>query len=67
MILKQISFLEIRKKLETHSVEITSSINDQTIFNGINSISNAKENEISFFSNIKYLDLLKNFKGKLAL
>ena len=67
MILKQISFLEIRKKLEAHSVEITSSINDQTIFNGINSISNANENEISFFSNIKYLDLLKNFKGKACI
>ena len=67
MNLKQISFLEIRKKLEAHSVEITSSINDQTVFYGINSISNANENEISFFSNLKYLDFLKNFKGKACI
>ena len=65
--MKQISFLEIRKKLEYNSIELESSIKDDTIFYGINSITRANENEISFFSNIKYLDLLKDFKGKACI
>ncbi len=65
--MKNISYSEIKKKLESQSIKVTSSIEDNDVFIGINSIINASKNDLSFFSNIKYLDALKICKAKACI
>ena len=65
--MKKINYFEIKKKLEFHSINVESDIEDKIVFNSINSISNAKKNDLSFFSNIKYVDLLKQCKAKACI
>ena len=65
--MKKISYFEIKKKLESLSIDFNSSLEDNVFFNGVNSISNSTENDLSFFSNVKYLDLLKTCKAKACI
>mgnify|MGYP001241267834 CR=1 FL=1 len=65
--MKKISYFDIKKKLESVSIDFYSSLADEVFFNSINSISNSTENDLSFFSNVKYLDLLKKCKAKACI
>ena len=67
MSLKKISFKEIINNLENYSIKIKSDLDEDTLFSNISSISNATENDISFFSNIKYLNKLAQTKAKACL
>ena len=65
--MNKISYFDIKKKLESLSINFDSSLEDEVFFKSINSISNSTENDLSFFSNIKYLDLLKKCKAKACI
>jgi len=65
--LKKIKYSEIASKLNENLINVESNISKDEIFTGINSISSAQTNEISFFSNVKYIDSLKNTKAKACI
>jgi len=65
--LKKIKYIEIKEILEKNSLEVTSTISDEQIFLSLKTISNASENDLSFFSNIRYLNDLKKIKAKACL
>ncbi len=60
-------FIDIKKHLNKYSIEVVSNVDDQSIFNNINSILKSQSDDLSFFSNIKYKDQLKNIKAKACL
>jgi len=62
--LKDIKFIDIKKVLEKNSLEVISKISDSETFLNIKTISNSSNNDLSFFSNIKYLEDLKNINAK---
>ena len=64
---KKINYLDISKFLESNSITLESNIDKSEMFENINTLSNANINDISFFSNIKYLEILKHVRQKLAL
>ncbi len=65
--MKKISYLDIKNKLEFKSIKVESNIKDETEFNNIRSISNADNNDLSFFSNIKYLNILSKCEAKACI
>jgi len=65
--LKKIKYLDIVKKLKTHSIDLISDIDNDEIFESINSVSSATSKDLSFFSNIKYIDDLKKCKAKACI
>ena len=62
--MKKIRYIEIKNLLEKNSIEIQSKISDEEIFFSLKTISNSSENDLSFFSNIRYLNDLKKIKAK---
>ena len=64
---KEIKYSEIIKKLNDLNISISSKIEKDTIFSNIKSISKANKNDLSFFSNIKYINELKKIKAKGCL
>ena len=65
--MKKIKYYEIRNILENHSLDIQSNMSDDEIFYSIKTTSNASNKDLSFFSNIKYLNDLKNTKAKACI
>jgi len=65
--LKIIKYKEIKELLNKKSLEIISNISDDEIFSSIKTISNATDKDLSFFSNERYLNSLKNIKAKACL
>jgi len=65
--LKKIKYKEIKELLNKNSLEIISNISDDEIFSSVKTISNASDKDLSFFSNQRYLDSLKNIKAKACL
>ena len=65
--MKQIKYKEIKVLLKKHSQKIISKISDDEIFLNVKTILNASDNDLSFFSNLKYLNDLKNTKAKACL
>jgi len=65
--LKKIKYIEIKNLLKENSLEINSEISNEEIFFNIKTISNSSINDLSFFSNLKYLNDLKNIKAKACL
>ncbi len=63
----EIKYQEIIKYLNENSIDFSSKLNDNTIFSKISSVDNAQNNDLSFFSNIKYIDSLKLTKAKACL
>ena len=49
---------ELRNFLQSNSINIESAISDDSYFFGISSLESAKENDITFFHNSKYANLL---------
>ena len=64
MKIKKFIYSELRNFLQSKSIDIESSISDDSYFSGINSLELAKENDITFFHNTKYADLLAFTKAK---
>ena len=65
--MKKIKYKEIKELLNKNSLEIISNISDDEIFSSVKTISNASDKDLSFFSNQRYLDSLKNIKAKACL
>ena len=65
--MKKIKYIEIKELLEKNSLKVKSTIPDEQIFLSLKTISNSSENDLSFFSNIKYLNDLKKIKAKACL
>ena len=65
--MKKIKFTDIVQKLKINNVDFKSEIDKNEIFDGINSIMNAKKSELSFFSNVKYAESLISSKAKACL
>ena len=67
MTLKKIKYIEIKNILEKNSLKVNSKISNQELFLNIKSIINASKEDLSFFSNQKYLNKLKNIRAKACL
>ena len=65
--MKKISYLDIKELLENNSLEVNSTISHKEIFISIKTILNSSENDLSFFSNKRYLNDLKKIKAKACL
>ena len=64
---KTTSFSDIKNSLIKNMLNISSDILDNEIFSNIKTIQNSSNDDLSFFSNIKYLNDLKNTKAKACL
>ena len=65
--LKKIKYLEIRDILDKNSIEVKSDISVNEYFTGIKTIANSNIDDLSFFSNSKYLKDLKSIKAKACI
>ena len=65
--MKKIKYIEIKEILEKNSLEVKSTISDEEIFLSLKTISNSSEHDLSFFSNIRYLNDLQKIKAKACL
>ena len=65
--MKTIRYIEIKKILELNSIVVKSNISDNESFTSIKTLSNSKSNDLSFFSNLKYINDLKKSKAKACL
>ena len=65
--MKKIKYIDIKNILIKNSLEVNSKISDNEEFLKLKSIANASNNDLSFFSNEKYLNNLKNINAKACL
>ena len=65
--MKKIKYIEIKNILEKNNIKTDSTILDDEIFYSIKTISNSRNNDLTFFSNYKYLNDLKTIKAKACL
>ena len=65
--MKNIKYIDIKNLLELNSLEVKSKISDDELFLGIKTITNSTINDLSFFSNFKYINDLKKIKAKACL
>ena len=65
--MKKISYKEIRKILKRNHIKFDSKVINNEEFLSLKTLSNSSKNDLSFFSNIKYLNDLKNSKAKACL
>ncbi len=65
--MKKIKFIDIKNKLRDNSISISSNLSDDAVFNKINTLSNSTRSDLTFFSNIKYQNVLKNVQAKACL
>ncbi len=65
--MKTIKYIDIKNILEKNNLEVFSKINNNEVFLNIKTISNSSNNDLSFFSNPKYLNNLKNINAKACL
>ena len=65
--MKKIKYIEIKEILEKNSLEVTSTISEKEIFLSLKTISNSSKDDLSFFSNFRYLNDLKKIKAKACL
>ena len=65
--MKKIRYIDIKNILEKNSLKISSNISDNEVFSSLKTLSNSSYDDLSFFSNIKYLNDLKDIKAKACL
>ena len=63
----KIKFKNILKHFKNYSISVYSQIDENIEFHGMNSIIEARENELIFFSNSKYKSDLNNTKARACL
>ena len=64
MTIKKFFYSELRSFLQSKSIDIESTISNDSYFFGISSLELAKENDLTFFHNSKYANLLALTKAK---
>jgi len=64
MTIKKFSYSELKSFLQSRSIDIESTILNDSYFLGINSLELANENDLTFFHNSKYANLLATTKAK---
>ena len=67
MNLNTIKFSEIIKTFKKNDIEFLSTINENETFSGISTIESSSSEDLSFFSNSKYLKKLENIKAKACI
>ncbi len=65
--MKKIKFIEIKQILEKNSLEVKSNISNNEIFSSLKTIINSSDNDLSFFSNTRYINDLKKIKAKACI
>ena len=65
--INKVTFLEIKRLFESYNININANISDYEIFTSINSLNNASNNDLTFFSDITKLEILKKTKAKACL
>ena len=65
--MKNIKYIEIKNLLEKNSLEVKSKISDDETFPSIKTITNSTKDDLSFFSNFKYINDLKQIKAKACI
>ena len=65
--IKRINYSDIKNLLISYNIHPISKLNDNESFRSINSISNANENELTFFNDTSQLINLKKTKAKACL
>lgn len=65
--MNKIKYIDIKNILEKNSLEVFSTVSNHEIFSSIKTLYNSSKDDISFFSNEKYLIYLKNIKAKACL
>tara|TARA_B100000989_G_scaffold296910_1_gene281203 strand:+ start:563 stop:1549 length:987 start_codon:yes stop_codon:yes gene_type:complete len=65
--LKKIKYIDIKNKLEKNSIEVNSIISNKEEFSSIKTILKSSDKDLSFFSNQKYVNDLKNIRAKACL
>ena len=65
--MKNIKYKEIKELLKKNSLKIISDISDDEIFLSVKTILNASNKDLSFFSNLRYLNDLNKTKAKACL
>ena len=65
--IKKITYFDIRNLLISNDLNPISNLDDNELFNSLNSISNAKEYDLTFFNNTSQLNKLTKTKAKACL
>ena len=65
--MKNIKYIDIKEILEKNSLEVKSAVSEKKIFLSLKTILNSSRDDLSFFSNIRYLNDLKKIKTKAYL
>ena len=65
--MKKIKYSEIKKLLKKNSIEVDSKLDLGEVFNSIKTLSHSTNNDLSFFSNSKYLNQLSKIKAKACI
>ncbi len=65
--MKKIKYLDIKNKLEKNSIDVSSELLNDESFSAIKTLINSTENDLTFFSNFKYLNDLSKTKAKACL
>ena len=65
--IKKLSYFDIKKYLISYDINPISSLRDNELFTSLNSLSNANENELTFFNDTLQLNKLEKTKAKACL
>ena len=65
--MKKIKYLDIKNILKQNSIDVNSDLSDDVTLLSVKTLINSTENDLTFFSNLKYLDDLSNIKAKACL
>ena len=65
--IKKITYFDIRNLLISNDLNPISNLDDNELFNSLNSISNANEHDLTFFNDTSQLNKLTKTKAKACL
>ena len=65
--INKITYFDIKNLLISNNINPVSDLSDNDFFTSLNSITNANENELTFFNDTSQLDNLKKTKAKACL
>ena len=65
--MKIIKYIDIKNELTNNSIGVNSNLDNNVSFKNISPITSSKIDDITFFSNTKYLETLKQVKAKACL
>ncbi len=65
--MKKIKYLDIKNILKQNSIDVNSDLPDDETLLSVKTLINSTQNDLTFFSNLKYLDDLTNIKAKACL